>query len=149
MVPSTIFQSDSVHALIEAAEYVMNEHNALFRTDDEVDGNDDFKKKMNLLLSDLKVANRVRKRIAAEKYKGGDEGHSYFIDVLTYCWSVLSPIRRKMLLAARNKSNDKSTNQHKDEVPMPNRFAKLSFPEDVNEEEDMEEDLPQGPQPRP
>jgi hypothetical protein len=43
------------------------------------------------LLDDLKVSIRARKRVSWNQFDGGDDGHSYFIDVLSYYWSILAP----------------------------------------------------------
>jgi hypothetical protein len=66
LVPSQIFESDRVQVLMDAADYMSE--NAL-----PVDES---------LLQDLKYTIRVRKRIACEKFDGGDSGHSFFIGAL-------------------------------------------------------------------
>ncbi|VEU38599.1 unnamed protein product [Pseudo-nitzschia multistriata] len=44
------------------------------------------------VLSDLKLAIRIRSKVARSVYGGGDIGHKYFLDVLIYCWSVLNAL---------------------------------------------------------
>jgi hypothetical protein len=42
-----------------------------------------------LVMKDLKLAIRLRSRASKSIYGGGDSGHSYFVMVLTYCWTHL------------------------------------------------------------
>ncbi len=44
------------------------------------------------ILKDLKLSIRIRSRVATSVYGGGDAGHKYFLDVLTYCWSILNSL---------------------------------------------------------
>jgi hypothetical protein len=78
MVPSEKFKFDSVNELMNVVQYVRDNDVRVERQ----------------LLSDLKVAIRLRKDVANLNYSGGDKKHSHFINVLVYCWSVLSPLAR-------------------------------------------------------
>jgi hypothetical protein len=128
LVPSTIFESDRVQVLMDAADYMSE--NAL-----PVD---------EALLQDLKYTIRVRKRITCEKFDGGDAGHSYFISVLCYCWSVLAPLcPRKKKEETPVESTSRSPKEE-EKSSVHNRFASLAIgDEDQGEEEDNEDDLPQ------
>jgi hypothetical protein len=130
MVPPEIFDSGTVDAFMEAAEFVAeNQLNVEW-----------------LLLSDLKFSIRARQRVAAFKYKGGDETHAYFIQVLQYCWSVLAPRRQQQ---TRKTLPATDSMRCADGNISPNRFAGFATADDSEEEGDMEDDLPSGPTPRP
>mmetsp|Transcript_54298 Transcript_54298/g.162487 ORF Transcript_54298/g.162487 Transcript_54298/m.162487 type:complete len:927 (-) Transcript_54298:214-2994(-) len=47
------------------------------------------------ILQDLKLAIRIRSRVAKSVYGGGDSGHKHFILVLTYCWTVLNRLPKE------------------------------------------------------
>jgi len=82
------------------------------------------------ILKDLKVAIRVRAKVANSYYSGGDEGHKYFLDVLTYCWSVLNSLPK----SERNKKNDVVGEAKVSEEGTANPFDALT--EDDDDEED-------------
>jgi hypothetical protein len=129
MVPAEIFSFDSVSALMTAAEYVAK--NDLIQVEPQ-------------LLEDLRVAIRVRKRVALDQFAGGDEGNSYFISVLTYCWSILAPKLPRKVRASKQPTNH--------EASLHNRFEGLSLEEedpDDDEDDDPEGDLPSSSLARP
>jgi hypothetical protein len=126
MVPSSIFQSDTVSDLMTAAEYVAENDLTVERR----------------LLKDLKFAIRVRQQVAEHTYFGGDDGHGHFITVLLYCWSLLAPKQRRQ-------STKCASDFESDEHSLLNRFAGLSTEDKTDEEEEDLDDLPLGPVPRP
>jgi hypothetical protein len=131
MVPPEIFQFDNVSALMSAAEYVAE---------------NDLVASQPQLLDDLKVAISARKRVAMDIFDGGDEGHSYFISVLAYCWSVLAPKLPKQMKVSKCKQ------PATDEASTRNRFEGLFLngeDSEDDEEDDLEADLPTCPMARP
>lgn len=130
VVPEEIF-TDSVAGLMNAAEYVA----AHFTSVDDT------------VMEDLKLAIRVRQRVATSVYGGGDDGHSHFISVLSYCWSCLRLLERKK----RSRPLQETTlNAEEDKNKSENRFAAL-VEEDCDEDvdDDDEEDLPSSEVVRP
>jgi hypothetical protein len=125
-VPAEIFKDDNVVALMNAAEYVAAHFSAVDET----------------IMNDLKLAIRFRQRVANSVYGGGDDGHSHFIAVLSYCWACLCPLERKK--KERRSSSQPSLKRSEvvvvDEVKPENRFAALVV--DDCDEVDDEEDLP-------
>ena len=113
MVPCHIFESDCVRALMDAADYVAENSMTVEET----------------FLQDLKYSIRARKR-TCELYDGGDSGHLFFVDVLSYCWSVLAPLR-----PSRN-----SLNLANDEQSSSSHYIFSSLA--IDDTEDREEDLP-------
>lgn len=95
-----------------------------------------------LLIQDLKLALRVRKRVAESVFQGGDAGHAYFQSVLNYCYRVLRPLKRKRKEAAgisREKTNDS----------FENRFTALNMEFEDDEDDDENEELPDASVARP
>ena len=85
------------------------------------------------VLKDLKLAIRVRSRVATSYFGGGDVGHKHFLEVLRYCWSKLS------LLPKSSRSAEYEYGE--------NPYAALEEEdEDIIEDEDM---FPTKPMPRP
>ena len=80
----------------------------------------------NSILKDLKLAIRIRSRVAKSVYGGGDAGHKYFLHVLTYCWSILNSLPK----------TDKV--KHAEEDKESNHFAALM--EQDNEDDDIGDD---------
>jgi hypothetical protein len=127
LVPSQIFKSDRVQVLMDASDYVSE--NGLSVDDG--------------LLQDLKYTIRVRKRITCEKFEGGDSGHSYFISVLCYCWSVLAPLCPRKKKETPIESTRRSRKEEEENSSFHNRFASLAIGDADQGEEDNEDDLPQ------
>jgi len=99
------------------------------------------------ILRDLKVAIRLRSRVAKSVFGGGDGGHKHFNLVLTYCWTVLNRLPREGDKINEATVEGEEISEEEDE----NRFAALEEFED--EDEDMvdedEEIFPKSPIPRP
>ena len=125
MVPEGIFRDDQVQCLVDAVDYL--EANNI--------------RSIPLsLMNDLKLAIRVRQKVATSKYKGGDTGHSYFLSALLYCFAVLRELKPLVKRAHRSEQQEAERDE--------NRFAALSV-EENEEEDDEEEDLPSGSIPKP
>jgi hypothetical protein len=121
MVPDEIFQGDYVQSLANAVDYLHDNHTTI-ATDS--------------LIKDLKLAIRVRRRVAENHHEGGDEGHSYFLSTLVYCFSVLrqlTPLVKKRATARSEEQEDGIEE---------NRFASLSLEHDDDDDDDDETDLP-------
>lgn len=135
LVPAGIFENikkkTGVNALIDAVDYLKEQQEQ--GNPVELDPQ---------MLEDLKVALRVRKRVAASISGGGDEGHAYFISLLNYCWSVLRPMRTVL-----PRRYQRTQNQKDESGEGLNRFEALSVQDD--EDGDNEDDLPSGPVSRP
>ena len=84
------------------------------------------------ILNDLKLAIRVRTRVAKSVYDGGDEGHKYFLEVLTYCWSVLNSLPKTATKEKKDYIVDSAV-VSEEEGP--------SNPYDALAEDDQEEDV--------
>jgi hypothetical protein len=82
---------------------------------------------------------RVRKRIACEKFDGGDIGHCYFISVLCYCWSVLAPLCPRKKKETPIESTRRSRKEEEENSSFHNRFASLAIGDADQGEEDNEE----------
>ena len=119
MVPDKIFQGDYVQSLANAVDY-LHDNQKTNITDS--------------LLRDLKLAIRVRRRVAKNHHRGGDEGHSYFLSMLVYCFAVL----RQLKPLVKKRRTAQATAQEED--PIENRFAALSMEQDGDD--DDEADLP-------
>ncbi|KAI2512098.1 hypothetical protein MHU86_2386 [Fragilaria crotonensis] len=126
MVPEEIFREEHVRCLVDAVDYL--EANSIANIPVS-------------LMNDLKLAIRVRQRVATSKYQGGDAGHSYFLSALLYCFAVLRQLTPLTKRAHRSEQQDEEKTE-RDE----NRFAALSV---EDEDEDEEEDLPSGTVPKP
>ena len=124
MVPETIFHDDHVRCFMSAVDYL--EENSITNIPPS-------------LMDDLKVAIRVRQRVATSKYDGGDAGHSYFLSVLLYCFAVLRQL--KPLAKRVGRAKEEETER------LENRFSALSVDED-EDEDDAEENLPSGSVPK-
>ena len=71
---------------------------------------------------DLKAAISVRELVAKAFFQGGDEGHSYFVEVLKYCRVVLKPIVKQSF----SSSEEPKPSRKKDLSPIRNRFGAFS-----------------------
>ena len=125
MVPVDIFRDDQVHCLVDAVDYLEENNGTNIPLS---------------LMNDLKLAIRVRQRVATSKYQGGDAGHSYFLSALLYCFAVLRRLTPLVKRAHRSEQQEAERDA--------NRFAALSEEENENED-DEEEDLPSGSVPKP
>eukprot|EP00978_Attheya_sp_CCMP212_P017004 scaffold45035_cov49-Attheya_sp.AAC.3 len=130
VVPSDIFRDDRVNNLMDAVDY-------LDETKPSFDGTN--------MIQDLKLAIRVRKKVAHHVMDGGDKGHAYFLSVLLYCWAVLRTLQPQPTKNRRN--NITRTTSRSTTNPMENPFKALSINDD--DDNDDEDDLPSGPVPRP
>ena len=92
------------------------------------------------VLRDLKLAIRIRTRVAKSVYVGGDAGHKYFLNVLIYCWFILNALSK-----STKKENDGSEPRGEEDT---NHYAAL-VEEDDEQEGDDEEMFPSNPVPRP
>ena len=146
MVPSSIFSGNNVgvKCWLDAVDYLYAQAQ---------DAND---KSMNFhdvdlmqAMDDLNTAISFRRQVAKAFYQDDDEGHSYFLAVLNYCWVVLKPI-----LAQFTKSLEKQKRQQKNKDnepdPVSNRFSVLSTADTLDDSEtiDMTESISEIP-PRP
>jgi hypothetical protein len=91
------------------------------------------------VLRDLKLAIRIRTRVAKSVYGGGDAGHKHFLNVLIYCWFFLNALPKS------TKENDGSKPRGEEDT---NHYAALVM-EDDEDEEDDEEMFPSNPVARP
>ena len=121
MVPDKIFQGDYVQSLADAVDYLYDTQ---------------MTNVPDVLINDLKLAIRVRRRVAKNHHQGGDEGHSYFLSTLVYCFAVL----RQLKPFVKKSATAQSVVQEDD--PIRNRFAALSMEHDDGDEDDDEGDLP-------
>lgn len=76
MCPEIDFASDRVQVLVEAADAIVSKNTTVPKR----------------LVHDLRLTIRLRTRVAEFYDKRRDAGHSYFISVLMYCWTVLRPL---------------------------------------------------------
>jgi hypothetical protein len=101
------------------------------------------------LMHDLKLALRVRKRVAQSMMGGGDEGHAYFNCILAYSWGKL----RRKWKAQRNvpesrRQQTPTAAPSYEEDTFVNRFSVLSD-DDIEEDEQDEAWFPTNEIPRP
>jgi len=95
------------------------------------------------ILRDLKLAIRIRSRVAKSVYGGGDAGHRHFLDVLTYCWCVLNSL-------PKTASVKDDSQPQPDEQEDANHFSALMVEDDDDEDEVEDEEIfPSTPVPRP
>jgi hypothetical protein len=117
LVPAEIFE-DTAEGLVRAAEYIADHMTSVDQT----------------IMDDLKLAIRVRQRVAASAtYGDSDAGHSHFIVALSNCWATLrllarTKISRPSFEVAAKREDDKHT--------MENRFAALALEEDDSDDDD-------------
>ncbi|KAG7370956.1 hypothetical protein IV203_019526 [Nitzschia inconspicua] len=100
-----------------------------------------------MALKDLKLAIRVRNRVARSVYRGGDSGHQHLLAVLVYCWTVLETL-------PRSSTKGTTETEYYEEVSggSENRYAPLQGEIEDDEEDDEEMDetvFPSAPVPRP
>ena len=95
------------------------------------------------VLVHLKLAIRMRARVAKSVYGGGDKGHRHFLLVLQYCWQILSALPKT--------STSTSTKQAQETKDMEedNRYAAFMSEDDELSDEADEEAFPKTPVPRP
>jgi hypothetical protein len=120
LVPAEIYE-DTAGGLVRAAEYVADHLTSVDQT----------------IMDDLKLAIRVRRRVASSAYGGGDMGHSNFIVALTHCWACL-----RLLQRSKKSRPASETAKREDKYTLENRFAALAVEEDDSSDDDDEEDLP-------
>lgn len=98
------------------------------------------------ILKDLELAIRMRTKVAKSMFGGGDMGHMYFIQVLTYCWTNLVLLPR--MAPPMSMKNTRSNQQDESRT---NTFDILAEEyEDVEEEAELDEEIfPSSPIPRP
>lgn len=90
------------------------------------------------VIRDLKLAIRMRTRVAKSFYGGGDAGHQHFLQVLTYCWTVL-----KELPSSPSAKADLQVPSEDEAVgPSKNSYAALMNADDDEETEDDEAMFP-------
>jgi len=97
------------------------------------------------IMKDLRLAIRLRSRVAKSLYGGGDAGHNHFLLTLTYCWTVLKRLPVKTTMKT---SKEEGQSMNESEAESFNRFSPLKLDENDEEEED-EEIFPSSPIPRP
>ena len=86
-----------------------------------------------VVLNDLKLSIRIRKRVANSYFGGGDATHKYFNDILVYCWTLLR------LLPTDSEERQPLDQESEDEAnDWSNAYAALGKEIDVDEEEDEE-----------
>ena len=119
MVPDKIFQDDYAQRLADAVDY-LHDHQMTNIPD--------------ALINDLKLAIRVRRRVAKNYHQGGDQGHTHFLSTLVYCFAVLRQLKPLVKKRATAQAAAQEDN------PNENRFAALSMEQDDND--DDEADLP-------
>jgi hypothetical protein len=129
MVPDDVFRDESVQCLVDAVDYLEANNITIIPLS---------------LMNDLKLAIRVRQRVATSKYQGGDAGHSYFLSALLYCFAVL----RQLTPLPKGRREQVRRSEQQEAECDENRFAAFSVHEN-DEEDDKEEDLPSGPVPKP
>ena len=82
-----------------------------------------------MALKDLKLAIRVRSRVAKSLFGGGDSGHQHFLAVLTYCWTILDKLPKEASNEYVEPICSKSNNSYSQE----NRFE--VFQDGIDDEE--------------
>jgi hypothetical protein len=96
------------------------------------------------IMNDLKLCIRMRSRVANSIFGGGDVGHKYFLEVLTYCWTVLRllPVAEKKVVDRVKDSflsflHGRGQDEDVESADDANRFIIL---DDGEEDADVEED---------
>jgi len=133
--PEEIRGARTVDALCTAADWMEGQKHILPRS----------------VLQDLKLAIRIRSRVAKSMYGGGDSGHKHFNLVLTYCWTVLNRLPKEEAAPAIAAAEVAQTAEEGEREEQENRFAALGELGDDEEDEVMEEEeiFPSSPVPRP
>jgi hypothetical protein len=125
-VPNSIEGNrNSVHFLVTAAEWM---EGAGFQIETSI-------------LRSLKLAIRMRSKVAKSIYGDGDVGHRHFLLVLQYCWQVLSSLPKS--------ETSKHIIVEEEAAAEENRFAALMEEDDILEEVQDEDAFPTSPVPRP
>ena len=99
------------------------------------------------ILKDLKLAIRVRARVAKSFFGGGDGGHKHFLQVLQHCWQALLTLPRSKdeTLGASKEKQAEATNKKRNE----NRFAAFLEEQENDDEVELDEEVfPSDPVPR-
>lgn len=132
-VPSHIYIDGKTKYLMDSVDYL-------------VDAQDMFI--ASTMMHDLKLALRVRKRVAQSIEGGGDEKHAHFNSVLAYCWGkLLHKWKAQRNEPARTREQTPAV-VSSDEDRFVNRFSVLSD-DDIEEDEEDEEFFPIHENPRP
>ena len=126
---SLVTDGSSVNFLIQAADW-------MYKTNHTMDVS---------ILRDLKLAIRVRTRVAKSIFGGGDGGHKYFLEVLTFCWTILVKLPRSSSSSSATTTAQQASEQ--EERRSDNPFQVLEEQDEDDDEND--EFLPSGPVPRP
>ena len=152
MVPSSIFaDATKVQCLLDAVDYLhaqsqQHQQQQQQLPDNSVEGNTAVHIDVQIM-DDLKTAISFRKRVMKSFYRGGDDGHYYFVEVLNYCWVTLKPLAylSSSSSAAQDRTTSSQPNAHQHQSknntdnnnhdPISNRFGALSL-EDVLEDSD-------------
>ena len=136
MVPSSIFEHATAQCLVDAVDY-------LHEQSQQQPLSPPPPSQIDLLqvMDDLKTAISFRRRVAKNFYQGGDEGHSYFVQVLNYCWITLKPIVYQSTIYSSSSSsrNPNNPNHPRNGVdPMVNRFSALSMEEVLDDSDTID-----------
>ena len=86
-----------------------------------------------VVLEDLKLSIRMRKRVANSYFGGGDATHKYFIDILVYCWTLL-----RLLPTSTEERQTVDQESEDDANDWSNTYAALGVEVAVDDEEDVE-----------
>ncbi|KAL3936279.1 MAG: hypothetical protein SGBAC_008374 [Bacillariaceae sp.] len=125
----------NVNSLVTAADWMEENHHAMDPS----------------ILKDLKLAIRVRSRVAKSVFGGGDSGHRHLLTVLVYCWRVLASLPKSKEQGIEKDIQDKLSLHNEDTPKSSSRNQYEAFQDEESDEENaIEEDLfPSKPVPRP
>ena len=123
--PEDVRGKPSVNALVVAADWMVEQGHPMDA----------------MILKDLKLAIRIRSRVAKSVYGGGDSSHKHFISVLVYCWTLLVSLPRQESTTTRISEDEESE--------MKNRYDVFLDEDDEDDGGEDEEIFPSSPVARP
>lgn len=138
------FRTDLVQNFVDAVDHIVDDYANKSR------GKGLLRQWQDQLLADLKLAIQYRTKYSQQFYEGGDDGHTYFVTVLNYCYSTLKACRpedgptsqigesggQDGTATTADEKDTENTGRH-----FTNAFAALSANDQDEGEEEMENDF--------